>query len=143
MLDLEHEILQVRVHTRLRVDRILLICKKVVELHNTDRNGLEFLSAEECISQVGVFQHLVGDDGRNMSSFCDIPPVITIERGIQVVTETLHTRSSKGDVLTSRIWLIFCSYRNASSRLMVTLGLAEGVCIVFWYIFTWAATVPY
>ena len=103
----------------------------MVELYDSDSNGLQFLSTEESLSEVSVFQNLVRNDGRNMPSFCDIPPVVAIEGRIKVVAETLNTRSSKEQVLTSRIWLIFCSCRNASSRLMVTLGLADGVCIVF------------
>ena len=89
MLDLEHEVLQVGVHTRLRIDGVLLVGQQMVELDDADRYGLQFLRAEERLSKVAVFQHLVGDDGGDVASFCDIPPVITVKRSVKVVSETL------------------------------------------------------
>jgi len=62
----------------------------MVELDDSDSNGLQFLSTEECLSEVSVFQNLVRNDGRNMPSFCDIPPVVAIEGRIKVVAETLE-----------------------------------------------------
>ena len=88
-MDLEHEVLQVGVHARLRIDGVLLVGQQMVELDDADRDGLQFLRSEKGLSEVGVFQHLVGDDGGNMASFCDIPPVIAVEGGVQVVSETL------------------------------------------------------
>ena len=89
MLDLEHEVLQVGVHTRLRIDGVLLVGQQMVELDDAYRYGLQFLRAEERLSKVAVFQHLVGDDGGDVASFCDIPPVITVKRSVKVVSETL------------------------------------------------------
>jgi len=89
-LDLEHEVLQVGVHTRLRIDGVLLVGQQMVELDDAYRYGLQFLRAEERLSKVAVFQHLVGDDGGDVASFCDIPPVITVKRSVKVVSETLE-----------------------------------------------------
>jgi len=61
----------------------------MVELDDAYRYGLQFLRAEERLSKVAVFQHLVGDDGGDVASFCDIPPVITVKRSVKVVSETL------------------------------------------------------
>ena len=88
-MDLEHEVLQVGVHTRLRIDGVLLVGQQMVELDDAYRYGLQFLRAEERLSKVAVFQHLVGDDGGDVASFCDIPPVITVKRSVKVVSETL------------------------------------------------------
>ena len=88
-MDVEHQVLQVGVDTCLRINCGLLVSQQVIELYNADRNRFKLLSFEHDLLQDWVFNHLVSYDSCEMASFCNIPPVITVERSIQVVSKTL------------------------------------------------------
>ena len=77
-MNVEHQILQVGIHTGLRINRCLLVCQQVIKLHYSDRYSLEFLRLQQNLFQGGVFDDLVGHDGGEMTGFCNIPPIIAI-----------------------------------------------------------------
>ena len=85
-MDVEHEILQVSVHARLCVDRCLLISQQVVELHDTNGDSFIFLRLEHNLLQRGILDHLVGNDRRKVPSLSDVPPIVTVEGRVQVVS---------------------------------------------------------
>ena len=88
-MDVKHEILEVCVYTCLIVNRCLFICKKVVELHNSNCNCLILLSLHHFMLEDGVFDDLESYNGGELSSLSDIPPVVTVQGGIQIVSQTL------------------------------------------------------
>ena len=106
-MDVEHQVLEICVDAGLRIDRRLLVRQQVVELDDADRDGFELLSLEHDLLENGVLNDLVGDDRGEMAGLSDIPPVITVERGIEVVAETLYVdilvSQSELERLTSRI----------------------------------------
>ena len=77
-MDVVHQILQVCVHARLRINSRLLVCKQVVELNDANRYGFKLLSLEHELLQDWVLDHLVSHNCRKVSSFCHIPPIITV-----------------------------------------------------------------
>ena len=106
-MDIEHQVLEICVDAGLRIDCRLLVRQQVVELDDSDRDGFELLSLEHDLLENGVLDDLVGDDRGEMPGLSDIPPVITVERGIEVVAETLYVdilvSQSELERLTSRI----------------------------------------
>lgn len=86
LMNVEHQVLQVGVYTRLRVDRRLLVRQQVVELHDTNSDDFLLLRFEHLMFQYGVFDDLVGDDGCELARLRHIPPVVTVERCVQVVS---------------------------------------------------------
>ena len=90
-MDVEHQILQVGVDTGLRVNGGLLISKQVVELDNADGDGFKLLGLEHDLFEHGVLDYLVGHDGCEVARLRNVPPVIAVQRRIQVVPQTLHT----------------------------------------------------
>lgn len=90
LVDVEHQVLQVSVDTRLCVDRGLLIGQQVVELDDSDRDSLELLRFEHHLFQCGVLDHLVSYNGREVARFSNIPPIVTVKGCIQVVAQALH-----------------------------------------------------
>ena len=94
-MNVEHQVLQVRIYTCLRVDRCLLIGQQMVELDYTDGNSLEFLCFKHDLFKLRIFYNLIGNDCGEMSSFCDVPPIITVKRGVQIVSQTLHAAHHK------------------------------------------------
>ena len=119
-MDIEHQVLEICVDAGLRIDRRLLVRQQVVELDDADRDGFELLSLEHNLLENGVLDDLVGDDRGEMAGLSDIPPVITVERGIEVVAETLYVDILVSQIelerLTSRIQKSFCSSSTASSK---------------------------
>ena len=85
-MDVEHEVLQVGVDTRLCVDCCLLIREQVVELHDTDRHRLVFLRLQHHLLQRLVLDDLVGDDRGEVTRLGHVPPVVAVETRIQVVS---------------------------------------------------------
>ena len=94
-MNVEHQVLQVRINTCLRVDRCLLIGQQMVELDYTDGNSLEFLCFKHDLFKLRIFYNLIGNDCGEMSSFCDVPPIITVQRGVQIVSQTLQHITKK------------------------------------------------
>ena len=82
LVNVEHQVLEVRIYTRLRVDCCLLIGQQVVELDDTDGDSLKFLCFEHDLFQLRIFDYLIGYNCGEMSSFCDVPPIITVQRCI-------------------------------------------------------------
>lgn len=89
LVDVEHQVLQVSVDTCLRINGGLLIRQQVVELHNANRDGLVLLRLEHNLFQDGVLDDLVGDNQREVACFSHVPPVVAVERGVQVVAQAL------------------------------------------------------
>ena len=46
LMDVEHQVLQVRINTRLRIDCCLFICEQVIELNDSNRDSLVLLSLQ-------------------------------------------------------------------------------------------------
>ena len=91
-MDVEHEVLQVGVHTRLGVDRSLLVRQQVVELHDADRDRLILLRLEHHLLQRCVLDDLIGNDRGEVARLSHVPPVVAVERSIQVVAQALKTK---------------------------------------------------
>lgn len=89
-MDVEHQVLQVSVNTCLCVNGRLLVGEQVVELHNADRDGFELLRFEHDLFEHWVLNHLVGHDCREVTRLSHIPPVVAVQRSIQVVSQTLE-----------------------------------------------------
>ena len=70
----------------------------MVELHDSNGDGFEFLCLEQDLFQLRVLDHLVGDDCCKVASFSDVPPVIAVQRRVQVVPQTLHIDMNKRHV---------------------------------------------
>ena len=81
-MNVEHEILQVGVHTCLVIDSGLLIGEEVVELDDSNRNSFIFLSLHHLMFEHRVLDDLEGYYRRELSSLCHVPPVITVQGGI-------------------------------------------------------------
>ena len=96
-MDVVHQVLQVGVHTRLSINRCLLIGQQVIKLDDSDRNSLELLCFEHDLLEDWVLDHLVCNYGSKMTCLCDIPPVVAVQRSIQVVTKALSTQREKVD----------------------------------------------
>jgi len=88
-MDVVHEILEVSVDTRLRINCGLLIGQQVVELHNSDGNCFELLSLVHHLFQNGILDHLVCHDGCEMSRLSHVPPIVAVQRCIQIVAQAL------------------------------------------------------
>ena len=89
-MNIEHEILQIGIDASLRIYRSLFVSQKVVELNDTDRYSFILLSFEHDLFQTRVFNDLVGDDCCKVACFSNVPPVITIKRSVQVISQTLE-----------------------------------------------------
>jgi len=89
LVDVVHEVLQVRIDTRLCINSGLLIGQQVIELYDSDRNCFEFLSLIHHLFQGGILDDLVGHDSREMSRFSHVPPVVAVQRRIQIVAQAL------------------------------------------------------
>ncbi len=50
----------------------------MVELHDSNGDRFYFLGVQESFFECLVFQHLVRDNAAKMTSFRDIPPVVTV-----------------------------------------------------------------
>ena len=87
---IEHEILQIGVDASLSVYRGLFISKQVVKLNDTDRYSFIFLCFKHDLFQTWVLDDLVSDDCCKVTCFSNVPPVIAIERGVQVIAQTLE-----------------------------------------------------
>ena len=77
-MDVEHEVLQVGVHARLRVDGRLLVRQQVVELHDADGDSFILLRLEHHLLQCSVLDHLVCYNRGEVPRLCHIPPVIAV-----------------------------------------------------------------
>jgi len=92
LVDVKHQILEVSVHTRQRVDCRLLIRNQVVKLHDSDGDGLKLLRFYHDLLEEGVLNHLVSDNHRKLARLSHVPPVIAKQGGVGVVTQALHSR---------------------------------------------------
>ena len=91
-MDVEHEVLQVGVHARLRVNRRLLVRQQVVELHDADRDRLILLRLQHHLLQRCVLDDLIGNNRGEVPRLRHVPPVVAVERRIQVVAQALNTQ---------------------------------------------------
>ena len=88
-MNIEHEILQIGIDAGLRIYCCLFVSQKVVELDDTDRYSFILLSFEHDLFQAGVLNYLVSDNRSEVACFGNVPPIVTIERGVQVIAQTL------------------------------------------------------
>ena len=88
-MNIEHEILQVGVDASLCIYRGLFISQQVVKLNDTDRYSFILLSFEHDLFQTWVLNYLVSDNRSEVACFGNVPPIVTIERGVQVIAQTL------------------------------------------------------
>ena len=91
-MNVEHQVLQIGVNARQRVNRGLLIGNQVVELHNTDRYCLQLLGFNHDLLYKRVLNHLVCHNHRKVAGFSHIPPVVTEQRRVCIVTQALGKR---------------------------------------------------
>ena len=89
LMDVVHEILEVRIDTRLRINSGLFIGQQVIELHYSNGNCFEFLSFIHHLFQNRILDDLVCHNSCEMSRLSHIPPVITVQRCIQIVAQAL------------------------------------------------------
>jgi len=92
-MDVIHEVLQVCIDRGLRVNGGLLVGQQVVELHNADGNDFLLLGAADGFLQDGVLKDLVSDHRYEVVLLGYIPPVVTVQTCISVVTQRLHIYS--------------------------------------------------
>jgi hypothetical protein len=92
-MDIEEEVLEVSVDRRLAVNSGVVGGEKVVELDEPDGDGLHLLHLEQGLPEGDVLDDLGGEDQGDVAPrLSHVPPVVAVERSIQVVTETLsHT----------------------------------------------------
>ena len=88
-MDIEHKILQVGIHTGLIVNRGLFIRQQMIELNYTYGDGLMFLRFHHLMLKHWVFDNLESDYGSKLTSLSHVPPVITVQRSVQVISQTL------------------------------------------------------
>ena len=68
----------------------------MIELDNSNGDGLVLLRLQHHLLECGVFDDLVRDNRGKVPCFCHIPPVVTVERSIQIVPQTLYNDSQLG-----------------------------------------------
>ena len=85
LVNVEHQVLEVRIDTRLRVDRCLLIGKQVIELDNSNRDGLKLLGFKHYLLEERIFNDLICNNRGEVAGFCHVPPVIAVQRSVQIV----------------------------------------------------------
>ena len=88
-MDVEHQVLKIGVDTGLCINSCLFVCQEMVKLNNANCNCLKLLSFEHDLFQDRVFDYLISYYCCKVSSFSHVPPVVTVERGVAVVAETL------------------------------------------------------
>ena len=89
-MNIEHEILQIGIDASLRIYCCLFVSEQVVELDDTDRYSFILLCFEHDLFQTWVFNDLVCDDCCEVACFGNVPPVITIKRSVQVISQALE-----------------------------------------------------
>jgi len=105
----------------------------MVEMHNADGDSFVLLDFIKDLLKVHVLDDLGSDDEGKVSNLSDIPPVIAVERSVDVVSQTLSDIIGSPLILTSKIAHSLCSCRRASSRLTVILGLSSFM-ILLWFL---------
>ena len=88
-MNIEHEILQIGVDASLSINCGLFVSEQVVKLDDTDRYSFILLCFEHDLFQAGVLNYLVSDNRSEVACFGNVPPIVTIERGVQVIAQTL------------------------------------------------------
>jgi hypothetical protein len=61
----------------------------VVELNDTNCNRLELLRSQDSLSKNWVFDNLIGDYRYEIVAISHIPPIITVDRSVLVVSQSL------------------------------------------------------
>ena len=82
LMDVEHEVLQIGVHTRLVINRGLLISQQVVELHDANGYGFILLSLHHLVLENGILDDLVCNECRQLTCVCHIPPIVTVDGAV-------------------------------------------------------------
>lgn len=88
-MDVVHQVLQVRIHARLRVDRLLLACNQVVELNDADCHGFVLLCLNHQLSQLYVPDQLNANNIVEVCRLGQVPPVLARQRRVYVISEAL------------------------------------------------------
>jgi len=132
-VDVEHQVLKVCVDASLRVDCRLLISQQVVELDDTDRDGLILLRFQHDLFECCILDDLVCYDCREMPCLCHIPPVIAVQRCVQIVSQALEDLKQllffeygifKVD---SNLLLLIRKWHSLSSYVFAELSFAKAI----------------
>ena len=88
-MDIEEQIFKVCVHCSFAVNRGMVWCKQMVELDQADSNSFHFLNFQKSLSEWNILDDLCSKCQRDVTSFSNIPPIITMEGSILIIPQTL------------------------------------------------------